>query len=162
MFKKVTVPPAQRTIPYGEVIINTLEGMHTYIPVEMWNNKRKQWEVVAEREDPDHIVANDLSTIPANCCIECHKEIKHYETKYYEKHMDDGFQYCFERSEKTHYCEECANELSAVAEVTKYAPDLVKTENFFQDGQTLERQIFSDGSVIEDMSIRDLAQKKII
>jgi hypothetical protein len=159
MKKLIPVAEAERTTPYGEIIRRF--PLHPDKPVQTWNNKRKMWEVTHFMEDVENIVAEDLTTIPADCCLWCHKPIKPYTGKYYEKHNDDGFHYSFEWSEKNNCCEDCANEKSAVAVLEKYTPSLVETKLHFRDGQTVEECVYSDGSVIEEMTVKELAEKKL-
>ena len=160
MLKKVFIPESERMQPFGHVIIN--KPMHTFVPVKMWDNFLKSWEVTNEREDLEHIVAEDLKTIPAGCCIHCHKEINHYTTKYYLKGIDEGYEYSFLKSEETGYCEECAKETTAYATISQFAPSLSYSERTYRDGEELERKVYADGSVVEELSQTEIARQKYL
>lgn len=160
MYKKFVTPAEERTKPFGSVIKNF--PLHPDKAVQTWNNKLKMWEVTHVMEDTDNIVAEDFATIPVGCCYFCHKPIKHYTNKYYEKHNDDGFCFSFEYSEENSVCEECANEKASTSYLEIYTPGLSETRLHFRDGQTVEERIYEDGSVIEEMTVKELAEKKII
>lgn len=160
MTRKVFVPEEERSEPFGHVIIN--KPMHPFVPVKMWDNFLKSWEVTNEREDLEHIVAEDFKTIDADCCIHCHEKINHYTTKYYEKGIDEGYEYSFLKSEETGYCEKCAKELTAYARISQYTPALSYSERTFRDGEELERKVYADGSIVEELSQNEIARQKYL
>jgi len=158
MITRIFMTEKERMQPFGHVIIN--KPMHTFVPVKMWDNFLKSWEVTNEREDPEHIVAEDLTTISAGCCIHCHNKIKPYSNKYYEKGIDESYEYSFLKSEETGYCEKCAKEITAYATISKFVPSLSYSERTYRDGEQLERKVYTDGSVVEELSQREIAQQK--
>ena len=157
MFKRVFIPVSERMQPFGKVIVE--KPLHPYVPVKMWDNIIKTWEVTNEMEDKTQVVAEDFKHIPSDCCIHCHNKIKPYSTKYFEKGIDEGFEYSFEKSEETGFCETCAKEVTAYATISQLAPSLLFSERTYRDGEELERKVFSDGSVVEDLSQTEIAQK---
>lgn len=158
MYKEIFIPLEERSKPFGTVIVDG--PLHCTIPVQTWDYSLKMWEVTNVMEDPDNIVAKDLQRIPSDCCIQCHNKIKHYKTKYYKKCVDENYNCCFEISENTGYCEECAIKETEIATISRYTPREVATHRVWKDDQECEVKVYADGSTIEEMSHREIAQKK--
>lgn len=153
------VPEDKLTEPYGEIIRN--KPIHLDKPVCEWNRVLKMWEVTHVMEDPENIVADDLKTIPSGNCRKCHQLITPYLKKYFERHYENGFFYCFEYSQELGYCENCAKEKAQTAFINDCLPELERVSRTFRDGQTVETEYFSDGSIVEEMTVREIQAKKL-
>lgn len=157
-FQKLKIPMTERKMPYGSVL--KIEKQFCTIPVKTWNRKLGMWEVTNEMLDHDHIAADDLKEIPNGYCRRCKKPIEHYTDKYYERHCDDNWPYCFELSEEIGYCEKCAQEKSEIAFLNQVLPEVVEENEIFKDDQLCRVKVFADGSTLEEMSQREIAAQK--
>jgi hypothetical protein len=158
MTGKVCVPKEYWNEPYGDVL--RIEKEHTYVPVSEWDHDLKMWVVTHEMENPDEIVADDLKRIAEGNCRKCHQVIKPYLKKYFERHQENGYSYCFEFSQELGYCEECAKEKAAVGYINNCVPDLVETKRIYKDRQMIEVKVYADGSTIEEMTFREIRALK--
>ena len=154
---KVSIEEAKK--PYGEVY--KIEKNYDAVPVTEWDHFLKRWVWAADRIDRTHIVAEDWATIPDGYCVHCKKSIKHYSTKYYEKHCDNGDRYCYEWSEETAYCEQCAINRSAEGFINNCLPDLVEeVVEMREDYNYYTTKKYADGSELGELTYEEMMAKK--
>lgn len=86
-------------------------------------------------------------------CAICKREIVPYSEKYYQKHNEDGFRFCWIFDAAHFYCKDCAeNECKKEfgffqIESSRYYP--------VKDNQTLTVIEYEDGSLLEEMTSRE-------
>ena len=159
MTKKVEIPMEERTKPYGVILPN--ETDYKEDPVFEWlpglKIKMPNGKVTT---DFKHILADGQKYIvlEKGQCRSCQKKIKPYKETYFQKHLDYCGPHCFAYGMKNDYCEECAQEKSRIAYIDTGFPTVVKTEarEEFGTGDYLEKQTWSDGMVVEEMTYEEM------
>lgn len=164
MINKVEIPAEERTEPYGTVM--KMETNYKEVPEWEWHPAIKMsMPTGTYKVDPKHILADGTEYIELDkgCCRSCHQKIKPYKKRYYEKHLDYCGPHCFEYSQENDYCEECAKEKSRFAYIQDNRLTIVRTENReeFGSGEYLERNIYSDGSVVEEMTYDEKIRARV-
>lgn len=144
------------TEPYGEVLEYHVQWATT--PVYQYNYKLKMYEYMGEQIVKDAYISNNYRRLEKGLCRCCERPITPYTQKYYQPHFDNGFKYCFMFSAENFYCEDCAKAESEKKYVNTILPRLVSTTYPVKDGEICERREYSDGSVIEELSCRELAR----
>lgn len=148
----------ERTKPYGVILENETTHKEDYI--FEWDPRLKMSIPTGESKiDPEHILADGVEymVLDKGNCRSCHKKIKPYTETYYAKRLDYCGPHCIAYGMKNDYCEECAKEKSRFAHVQSGLPTIVKTEEReeFGSGEFLQKTYYSDGSVVEDMTMEE-------
>ena len=157
MTKRIELPMEERVKPYGTILKN--ETDYEEIPVFEWiPGLRISMPNGDSKIDLKHIVADNYRVIDKGCCRSSHKKIKHNKETYFQKHLDYSGPHCFAYGMKNDYCEECAQEKSRIAYIDTGFPTVVKTEarEEFGTGDYLEKQTWSDGMVVEEMTYEEM------
>ena len=139
--KIIEVSEAEITKPYGQVIVSA---------------------VSFEQDAYGHyttIVADDFTRIAKGKCRSCKKKIKPYRSVYYERHYSCNSRYCFQMSMQNDYCEDCARKKAKSHYMTDdHMPPVKEVRQFVKDGETLSMRVYTDGSVMEEMTSSEAAR----
>ncbi len=144
------------TEPYGDVINPNL--LWNTKAVMRWDNYIKQYVWDHEETDNTHYVAHidgHIKVIPVGDCRLCGKKITPYPTKYYQKHSEHCNHYSFLFDAEHYYCEECAKAESSKFYFINLLPREVNRYTTMRDDQLVEVKEYEDGSIVEEMTVRE-------
>ena len=101
-----------------------------------------------------YLSTDTMKIIPLGHCAICEKKIEPYSEKYYQKHNDNGVRYCWIFDEAHFYCKECA-ERESRNEYMIFLPSEKTRFSSVKDNQTLQTIEYEDGSLMEEMTVRE-------
>lgn len=109
-----------------------------------------------EEMDYSRYEADDGTFIDSKLCRSCRKEIKPYKEIYYKKEFEYNVWNNYRISCKSGYCKECALKKAVIVNIgwdSSIAVDTVITS--IRDDEEVRTKIMCDGSVIEEMTVRE-------
>lgn len=95
-----------------------------------------------------------MEIIPVGYCAICKGKVEPYPQKYYQRHNDNGYCYCFEFDAEHFYCEECAKK-EAQKFFGVFLPDEVNRHTTVRNNTQLVVREYADGSLLEDITERE-------